>query len=290
MITHAKKFVSILPALALITLAVGCGTPSGGADTHPVETIVAATMQALTETAGASDGASRISYGNVSFRLPPEVADTALAGVIPGTIDEEGYPWWEIGPEHLKFVLDRYRGPAGFLEPEIVIYPAAAYAASHEHVAENIQILTSIAANGAGPDTSLPSVPFFNAAEVFASQINALQFQNGSGVRAVTEYAQYAASINNEDLFYVFQGLSRDGAYYVIAIFPIRAPILAETSDPEAFLPEGGVAFPGYEDATALDRYYADVTQGLNALPADRFQPSLAELDALIQSLMIGLD
>ena len=56
-----------------------------------------------------------------------------------------------------------------------------------------------------------------------------IKFQVPEGVRFLTEYAQYPASANNQDLFYQFQGLSRDGAYYIVAIFPITVPVLAET-------------------------------------------------------------
>ena len=67
----------------------------------------------------------------------------------------------------------------------------------------------------------LPTVPFFNAQQAFASNIQILSFQNGRGVRFLTEYAQYPVSANNQDLFYHFQGLTSDGAYYIIAILPI---------------------------------------------------------------------
>jgi hypothetical protein len=67
-------------------------------------------------------------------------------------------------------------------------------------------------------------VPFFNAAQVFASNIKVISFQNGKGVRFLTEYAQHAASANNHNLFYYFQGLTGDGAYYIIAILVDRCP------------------------------------------------------------------
>ncbi|HEX9387675.1 MAG TPA: hypothetical protein VF918_15235, partial [Anaerolineales bacterium] len=71
-----------------------------------------------------------------------------------------------------------------------------------------------------------------------------ISFQNGQGVRFLTEYAQYAASANNHDLFYHFQGLTRDGAYYIIAILPITVPVLAETSDGGAVLPSERYLIP----------------------------------------------
>jgi hypothetical protein len=135
----------------------------------------------------------------------------------------------------------------------------------------------------------LPAVPFFNAQQVFAAKIETISFQNGSGVRFLTQYAQSAAPVNNHKLFYHFQGVTRDGAYYVIAILPVTAPVLAETSDPTTSLPPGGIAFPDVTDPNAdWQSYFAAVTDLLNANPANSFTPTLGQLDALINSIVIA--
>jgi hypothetical protein len=104
-------------------------------------------------------------------------------------------------------------------------------------------------------------------------------------VRALTEYAQYYAPINNHDLFYHFQGLTSDNQYYVIAILPITAPILAENDQPTAPIPTGGVPIPA--SGTPDDAYYTAVTQNLDALAPGSYAPSLNTLDALIQSIQV---
>ena len=138
------------------------------------------------------------------------------------------------------------------------------------------------------PD-QLPAVPFFNAAQVFPSNIQTISFQNGSGVRFLTEYAQYAASANNQDLFYHFQGFSDDGEYYIIAILPTTMPLLAETSDGDAALPSGGIPYSYFVEGSNFDaqEYYARVTDLLNATSPESFTPSLSQLDALIQSMQV---
>ena len=110
----------------------------------------------------------------------------------------------------------------------------------------------------------------------------------GQGVRFLTEYAQYFASANNHDLFYHFQGLTSDGEYYVIAVLPISNPTMAETSDPGAALPVGGVPYLFYSDPnTDVQLYYKSVTEILNVTPSNDFTPTLDQLDALIQSMQI---
>ena len=134
----------------------------------------------------------------------------------------------------------------------------------------------------------LPGVPFFNAAQVFASNIQAISFQNGSGVRFLTEYAQNATPINNHELFYHFQGFSADGEYYIVAIFPITAPGLGESSDPESAVAIGGVAYPKMGDPSEdWNAYYAAAANLLDATSPESFTPSLSQLDALIQSMWV---
>lgn len=132
---------------------------------------------------------------------------------------------------------------------------------------------------------TLPNVPFFNAGSLIAANIKLISFQSGNGVRALTQYAQYSAPINNRELFYHFQGLTSDNKYYVIAILPITAPMLPEDEKPEAAVPPDGVPLP--TDIGPNEVYYFSVTEKLNALAPDSYTPSLDALDLLIQSILV---
>ena len=112
-----------------------------------------------------------------------------------------------------------------------------------------------------------------------------ISFRNGKGIRALTEYAQYYAPINNNELLYQFAGLTDDEKYYIIAILPINAPFLAENEKPDAPVPTDGVPIP--TDIGPNDGYYAAITEKLVALDSESFMPSLTTLDALIQSILI---
>ena len=136
----------------------------------------------------------------------------------------------------------------------------------------------------------IPGVPTFNAGMVFASNMQVLSFGNGTGVRALTEYAQYFAPINNREMIYQFQGLTSDGKYYIIAILPINAPFLAADEDPASTLPADGIPYPDINTAgeAEVNAYYQAVTDKLNATSPDAFTPSLSQLDALIASITVG--
>jgi hypothetical protein len=129
------------------------------------------------------------------------------------------------------------------------------------------------------PEDPISLLPLINAAQVFHAQVKYLDFQNGSGVRYLTQYSQDIFPIVNQHLFYTFQGLTQDGAYYVVAAFAIDAagfPDEPDISDWEAFS-------AGYQD------YLAATVSQLDALPSDQFEPDLALLDSVIQSLRVSV-
>ena len=269
-------------------------TPTQGDE---VGTVVAATLQAFTAspTEGASTqagetpaatqtGGTTISSEGVSLVIPGGVASGANAEKMTAVDSNSGAPW-DIAPTHLRITFTGYALEEKFHEPRIFVYPAEEYAGSNPGAAEQIDRLKKILSGGTPLLETLPTVPFFNAASQIAAGIQLVPFQNGSGVRFITQYAQYAAPINNRELFYHFQGLSSDGKYYIIAILPINAPILPEDEKPEATVPEGGVPIPTDIGPNAV--YYFSVTEKLNSLPPEAFTPPLSELDAMIQSILL---
>jgi len=229
-----------------------------------------------------------ISVDPLTISLSPALA-SGVRGIQIPRADDSDLPYRELTPGHTILQLEGYTLQGKFMEPQIYIFPALEYAQLVPGAFESMHRLRNIM--NAGPSVSaeqLPALPFFNAAQVFASNYQSVSFQNVEGVRFVTEYAQYAAPVNNHDLFYHFQGFSNDGAYYIVAIFPITAPVLAETSEPGAVIPAGGIAYPDINDSNSnFPNYYASVTDLLNATRPDAFTPAISQLDALIQSMRI---
>lgn len=289
------KRLLILGALLAVMLACAqIQPPPSAAPAQSVETIVAATVQALTAAAPLTSvpptppvNGSAVSFENVTFALPADVADNALAGRVPAYNDAEwGYA---NAPEHVKFELDGYALYDTFHDPQILVFPAQEYAAINEAAKENIARLQAILNGSAAPTAeNLPRVASFNAGQLFAAQIQILHFANGSGVRFLTEYGQDFVTVNNHDLFYQFQGLTSDGKYYILAILPASHPLLAHDDNPETVPPAGGVPFPGYENVGAINTYYADAVNLLNSAAPNSFTPALTSLDALIQSIVVA--
>jgi hypothetical protein len=291
---NAKTLLLMLGVVAgTWSCSFSISSPSTPSQADQVATIVAATMQALTPTAGeptsapvvTQPGGEAVSYEYVSFVIPGGLASSAEGQTMTAVETNTSAPW-DIAPSHLRFTLTGYPLQRTFHEPRIFVYPAEEYAQSNASAAEQIDRISKILGGTAPMVETLPSVPFFNAAPQIAAQIKIVPFGSGSGIRALTQYAQYAAPINNRELFYHFQGLTRDGSYYIIAILPINAAVLAEDEKTDAPVPEGGVPIPS--DAGPNDLYYFSVTEKLNAIAPDDFSPSLNILDALIQSILVN--
>jgi hypothetical protein len=286
-------FVTIGVAILLTACSMGTQSPTPQSRADEIGTVVASTMQAYTASPGgaaATQAATQFSGTPISFQYASFVIPNALAGgantdAVPAVAADSGAPW-DIAPAHLKFTLTGYQLQGKFHEPGIYVYPADEYAASSTNAAEQIDRIKKILGGGTLMKETLPIVPFFNAGPLIAAKIQRLAFQNGGGVRTLTQYAQYAAPINNRELFYHFQGLSKDGRYYMIAILPVTAPVLAEDEKADAAVPAEGVPIP--PNIGPNEVYYFAVSEKLNSLAPDAYTPSLDAVDALIQSILLN--
>ncbi|MBN1451788.1 MAG: hypothetical protein JW963_12295 [Anaerolineales bacterium] len=234
---------------------------------------------------------TEVTFGVLTLVVPSGVASGANGSDSP-RLDNEDAAWWKKTPGHQQVMLgDYYILQGRFHQPQIYVYPAQAYAEMVPTAFESIHRLNNILSNPGAQIAveQLPVVPFFNAQPVFAANIKTFSFQNGAGVRFLTQYAQSPAPVNNHELFYHFQGLTSDGAYYILAIFPITVPGLAETPAEAAILPLAGIVYPDMTAPNAdMQPYYTAATNQLNGTSPDAFSPSLNQLDLLIESLKIA--
>ncbi|MCX8025216.1 MAG: hypothetical protein N3A60_08445 [Thermanaerothrix sp.] len=248
------------------------------------------TVPAAATASPSSAPGTLVTIGRLTLDIPAGVASGASGSEV-APLTREDAPVWEKTPGHWVISLsDTYVLQGKFHSPQIYLYPALEYATLVPGAFESMHRLRNLL-SGVVPLTpdQLPTVPFFNAAQVFASNIRLISFQNGSGIRFVTEYAQYPAPVNNHELFYHFQGFTDDGNTYVLAVFPLTAPRLAESSAVDTPLPVGGIAYPDLNDPNPnFQSYYTAITDLLNGTPPEAFTPTLHQLDALIQSMWVA--
>lgn len=253
---------------------------SPAAPTVPVE----ATQPAAQPTAGQADpepAGSAFIYEDVSLRLDPAVAAGAQGELLPENPGTPGGPYWDALPQYVRIALEGYPLAEMFFEPVIAVYPVDDYRRVSPQAGPQLDRLLGILDQQPTSADQFPFLPVFNAGQVFHSNVAYLEFQNGRGVRYLTIYAQYAAPVNNYDLFYTFQGVTNDGRTFISAILPVNHPSL----------PSDLNAVPSDEMDNIIknyDLYRTDQAAALSSQPADSFTPGLGQLDALIQSLQVG--
>lgn len=303
-----KQLRSLFAVLTIAAALIACGslTPAS-APTVDLATAVAATLQALvlptaasapeqpapTQAAvtGGPGAGTPVSFSGVSFTAPTSVASGATTETVAAVNDQGGAPW-EVAPAFSRFTLQGYPLQDKFWQPQIMVYPAQEYAAAGAGAANSIQRLQTILASPAPALSNdlLPRLPFANAEQLIGAQPLVLTFQGGSGLRVLAEYAQFNAPINNHDLFYHFEGLTRDGRWYIVATLPVNTTFLAAASDPAAVIPPDGVPFPGANttDASVFTSYYQTMINRLSTTTPESFQPSLAALDTMFESFQFA--
>ncbi len=279
----SKTLIRLIAAAAIpVILACGFGAPAAPSQSD-VATVVASTVQAHT----AVPNFNNVTYGNVSLTIPRGLATNALTGTVPALTDSQQLGPWAIAPEHIEILLDNYSQVTFYQRPQILVYPAEDFSSMSDQVKENIRRVQGIV-NKTIPlaAENMPGIPFFNAGQVIAAQMQTISFKNGAGVRLVTQYGNGIAPVSNSGLFYHFQGLTSDGKYYIIATLPTQLPFLPIDNNPSSPIPSGGIPFPqNNASGPDFENYYSQITNLINAAQPDQFSPTLTSLDALIQSI-----
>ncbi|HEX8993428.1 MAG TPA: hypothetical protein VF784_17240 [Anaerolineales bacterium] len=295
---HKVRNVMLAVAVTGLIMACGLGSAPSGVNSN-VATIVAATIQALTPPAPAATQALQatapegipVNYRNVRFVIPIGLATDAVPELVPVATEDNGGPW-DAAPEHIRFRLDNYSAPANsFSVNRIDVYPADAYASANAGANISLQRLKGVLGNPSASltNTTLPQVPYFNAASMFVAQIHRIHFMDGDGVRTITQYGQAVGPVTNGGIFYHFQGLTSDGKYYVVAVLPVQLPYLQNGSEPNAQAPAGGIPFPGnnFNNASQYEQYFKAISDKLDGTDSSVFQPPLSQLDTLMQSFQV---
>jgi hypothetical protein len=224
-------------------------------------------------------------YEGISFFYDPALAGSVQANTLLATEPvSDSQPPFTVNPTTYQFLFQGYLLKGTFHQAEIDIYPVNEYERlNKENINPIIASLQKLLSDR--PQTSsgdLPFLPIWNAAQAFHAQLKYLQFQNGEGIRYITEYGQDVAPMNNNSVFYTFQGFTSDGNYYISAIFPINHPNLPANYDE-------GMQGKDYEEfAKNYMSYITDIQKQLDDQKEDSFNPQLSHLDALIQTLKVN--
>ncbi len=276
-----KRLVYFFAILSILMFS--CSIPSTATPTtlplitEPPQVTEPPVVTEAPTAAGIPVPAPNVTCFELSLYLDPALASSTTCEVIPESTLE-----MDTHPQYTTLILQDYPLQNKFFPATISVFPVQRFT---ELIPDFLPVLVTdlqtIIAGGQPVESSLPFLPIFHAAQAFHADLALTPFVSGSGIRFLTLYAQYFAPVNNQDLFYTYQGLTNDGQYWVSAILPINHVILPETADP----PPGGMTWDQF--SANYDVYIADMITQLEAQLPDSYLPSLTALDTLVTSITI---
>ena len=284
----SKRYYLILIISLLLSLTLACALTGESTEPPAVEEDLVAT--GVAETVAALEAESPpvpedetdtdpmpepdITYQGISFAFDPSLAASVNAENIPGEGDTNSF---FSTPDHIRFTFNIYSLLDTFHTPVINIYSVEDFKAVNQTAGDSLDKLMAAINTQPDYDENIIVADLFGAAQYFSSQVSYLRFQNGSGVRFITQYGQDVSPIGWPAMFYAFQGFTDDGLHYVSAIFPINHPTL-----------------PPIDELVLDDAFYdnyltytADTQMHLDLQDAKTFIPSMVFLDAVIESLVV---
>ena len=280
--SHLTPILLIVSLLVLVQLACSFSVNTGES-TSTVPPAPAATS-ALLPTATQAPEATQTTVAaatcsSATFTLDHSIAQSTAGVIIPQpTEDPNGTPW-AILPQYVTYSFNGYALQDTLLTPLIDIIPVATLNSFNPQLGQQATDLQALlAAKQVAADASIPFLPPYEAAQVFHAQVSFINFQNGSGVRFITQYDQAYMPISNHEVFYTFQGLTSDGNCYVAIVLPISNPNLqADDSVPSDY-----TTF-----TNNFPNYLTSIVNMLNSQAANTFTPNLDVLDQFVGSLSV---
>jgi hypothetical protein len=253
-----------------------------------------------------------VQFENVSFDYDPCAFGELKPSKVPdhrlerATDKPDG-----VAPEHLRFEFDK--GPEGW-EPFVEIYPVQRFPemyAVNKRFMKDMQrqirdLQKAIEEPSYRVNTQIPYLPYVDAGQDLQAHVKTYSFAGGRGIYFLTYISIEFTLVCNDHLRYIFEGLTSDGKYYVLAELPVAASFLTDDGaglDHYSF--EGFTHADLWEmvetnpyspnsnstrNAEMSKRYHAYLTAVIRRLEETNlagFNPSLSKLEELVASLQM---
>jgi hypothetical protein len=264
--------------------------PTATVSNQPAKGVPATTVPENTPTTAPIPGSQpNAYYEGISFYYDPSLAKGVTAHTVEASAPAgDNMPFFAVNPQEFQFDFQGFMvEPA--TKPQILVFSPKDYeklmsgGGDPNPVIKELNDFNKLMADHPGDSSgSLPFLPVSNAGQEMHAQLKYIKFQNGSGIRYLTEYGQDVAPLSNKALFYTFQGTTSDGAYFISAQFPVNHPMLAG---------DEGEALKEKDYQKFMDNfpnYVVDAQKQLNAQKDDSYNPALNMLDAMIASLKVA--
>lgn len=220
-------------------------------------------------------------HNSLSFSLDPALGTDYESMIIAESTGADK-AYFDIYPEYTELTIKNYPLSGAAQEPRIYLFPIGRFCELlPDLLPGRLADLQALIAGGDATSDELPLLPVINSSQMFVSQVKLITFQNGTGIRYITQYAQGIVPINNQEMFYTFQGLTSDGEHWVAVILPISNSLLPA----DGMNPPNGQSMEDF--ANNYRTYLTETATQLNAQSPDSFTPTIAGVDALVNSIVI---
>lgn len=226
--------------------------------------------------------------GLVSLTLPQGIASNANARSVPPTRGAS-QPWLN-RPPYLRLLLEDYQKHATVSDrlPELRFFRVAdfanydtAFGLRGRNVAAALQTQIAERPSWSPDPTAFADDVLIGEIETtthYHLQPRYLDFQNGAGYRLLV-FIPTGFHQGLPTLEYRYMGLTSDGAFLVVGVFPLGTPVLASQ-----FAASAPIADP----LEAYVDYVTNIVEYLGQSTDNAFTPSLHDLDLLIASILIN--
>jgi hypothetical protein len=241
----------------------------------------------------ASQPQTTVAGHGLSLTLPKGAYTKAQVKVLPRHVEVPDEVPVDVGPRRWEVVLPhtprtsmkvggpRYYYPAG---SDVFVTPlqdasVPSYAVAYPEWAKSARELRALLAVPQPEDLAarLPGEPFNDAGRALNAKVRRIETPTLTGYRVLCYYRQGTAGYGatNAELTYDFQGLTKDGRYYVSARLAVRNDRLPDSIDDPRAKSGETVA----ESAAERKR--------IDSWSEDSFFPTLHALDGMMESLRV---
>ena len=237
------------------------------------------------------------SFQGISFQYDPQIFGEAVPEEVAEQIlENETDKPDDVHPRHIRFTFKKRNRKTDYT---IEVFPIEDYRRIWKNAGQGNQAAFEEKLSAVGKAVKdknyrdeggqMPYLPFADASQMFVARAKNLSFRNGSGVFFLTQFTQeFGNLVNNDELSLIYQGISKNGRYYVLAEFPVAVDFL-----PNRYADE----FEDYQvpqtdeevkkSEKLYRQYLTKITARIENLSPDKFQPVLRSFEGIISTLEI---
>lgn len=235
-----------------------------------------------------------VDFKGVSFTYNPQIfGEVKTEEVAEYPLEAADFKPDGVEPQHRLFTFDL---KTGFSEMHLAVYPIddfprmyAVNKLSVKAMEKEIRDLKKVLKDkNFRVQNEIPFLPFYDASQAFQQKVKHYSFQGGRGIFFLTYWEIEISFPNNRQLRYIFEGLTDDEKYYVLAEMPLKVTFLPDEASEEY---EGyKTPWGKFDDKAEMKRFAAvneKIARRLENLSQNEFNPNLDQLEKIISSLKV---